>query len=79
MNYLATEEERKEYSEILKNNEEQYQNFLSKKYSIENVFNKRKNSINISQEYSQLPIEYKETFFKSILNKIKKLFRKVMI
>lgn len=79
MNYLATEEERKEYSEILKNNEEQYQNFVSEKYSIENVFNKRKNSINISQENSQLPIEYKETFFKSILNKIKKLFRKVMI
>ena len=39
LNYLATEEEKEEYSKILENNEERYLNFLSKKYSIELVNN----------------------------------------
>ena len=81
INYLATEEEKEEYTKIIKNNEERYQQFLSKKYDVEKIFNKRKeHSINETQEYSaernRLPIERKENFFQFILNKIKGLLKK---
>lgn len=81
INYLATEEEKEEYTKIIKNNEERYQQFLSKKYDVEKIFNKRKeHSINETQECSdeknRLPIERKENFFQFILNKIKGLLKK---
>lgn len=80
MNYLATKEEKEEYTRIIKNNEEQYQKALNKKYSIDNIFNKKETSIKIEQEYIQaeknLPVKYKEGLFEFIFNKIKSLFRK---
>ena len=80
INYLATEEEREEYNKIIKNNEEQYQKFLRKKYSVDNIFKKKENLINVEKEYikkrNNLPIERKENFFEFIFNKIKSLFKK---
>lgn len=81
LNYLATEEEKKEYNQIIKNNEEQYQKLLSKKYSIDNIFNREKTLVHVEQEENinesnNLLAEYKESFFKFILNKIKRLFSK---
>lgn len=80
LNYLATKEEKEEYVKIIKNNETQYQKFLSKKYNVDNIFKERKTSSNIETEVieekrNNLPIEYKEGFFKCILNKIKSLIK----
>ena len=76
LKYLATEEERNEYLKILKNNEKQYQNMLSKKYDIDNIFDKNIHQSNIKQENSNLPVERKEKLFQIILNKLRKFFQK---
>ncbi len=71
LNYLATKEEKEEYIEILKNNEEQYQGFLKKKYNTENMFRKKENLI---EEENYLPIIHKKNnIFRLIFDKIKKL------
>lgn len=80
LNYLATKEEQEEYVKIIKNNEAQYQKFLKKKYSIDTIFKEKKISSKIETEgieekRNNLPIEYKEGFFKNILNKIKSLIK----
>lgn len=80
LNYLATKEEQEEYVKIIKNNEAQYQKFLKKKYSINTIFKEKKSSSKIETEgieekRNNLPIEYKERFFKNILNKIKSLIK----
>lgn len=80
LNYLATEEEKQEYTKIIKNNEEQYQKALDHKYSIKNIFDKKEISKKIDKEYveerKKLPVKYKERFFEFIFNKIKSLFGK---
>lgn len=80
INYLATEEEKIEYTKIIKNNQQQYEKFLNEKYSVEKIFNKRKNLINENkqsiEQTNNLPIEYKNNIFKFIFNKLKSLFKK---
>ena len=72
LNYLATEEEKKEYTKILKENEIRYQEYLNKKYNTDNIF---KNNIKNTSSKTELPIEYKErSLWKRIWNKIKKLY-----
>lgn len=76
LKYLAKEEERSEYLKILKNNEKQYQNMLSKKYDIDNIFDKNIHQSNIKQENSNLPVKRKEKLVQIILKKLRKFFRK---
>ena len=78
LNYLATEEEKKEYSIILKNNERQYQNYLKKKFNPENIFiNKQKNIKNENIEEKQnLPVVSKKNIFQWIWEKLKRIGRK---
>lgn len=79
LNYLATDEEREEYTKIVKSNEEQYQKFLNKKYNVDNIFRNKESIVTINQEHieeNNLPIECKEKFFEFILNKIKSLLKK---
>ena len=55
-------------------NEQKYQEELRQKYNPDNIFSKKnKNIIEIEDNQTQL-IEYKETIFRRILNKIKALF-----
>ena len=77
MNYLSTENEKQEYKQIVKNNELQYQKFLSKKCNVDDIFRKNEKIKNIENEKqaSSLPIEYKETFLEFVIRKIKKLLR----
>lgn len=79
LKYLATEEEKVEYNRILKSNEEQYKIFLNKKYSIDNIFDKRENLANVKheniEEKSNLPVVQKQKFWEIIFNKIKRLFK----
>ena len=74
LNYLASEEEKEEYIKILKNNEEQYQIYLSKKYNMDNIFNKKKT--NFKNSNNILPVIKKENFFEHIINLLKNLFSK---
>lgn len=80
VNYLASEEEKEEYNKIIKNNEDQYQKILNKKYSVDNLFKKKgiltEVELGYEEEKNILPIERKERFFEFILNKVKGLFRK---
>ena len=78
LNYLATEEEKQEYSIILKNNERQYQNYLKKKFNPENIFDsKQKNIKNESIEEKQnLPVVSKKNIFQWIWEKLKRIGRK---
>jgi len=74
LNYWADEEGKKEFKTKIKENEKQYQQELSEKYSVDNLFKKSENNI---QETTQLPVVVKEeTFIQKIINKIKNIFRR---
>lgn len=75
LHYLATEQEKEEYIKIIKDNEEEYQERLSKKYSVDNLF-KQKEKQEEQQRENKLPIKYEKNFFKFILDKLKSLFVK---
>lgn len=76
LNYWCNDEQKEEYKKILKENEVKYQKELREKYSTDNIF--KKNNIE-SKEESVIQdnvaiMEYKESVFKKIINKIKKIF-----
>ncbi|MBR0427547.1 MAG: hypothetical protein IJK18_05055 [Clostridia bacterium] len=76
LNYWCDEEQKEEYTKILKENEKKYQKELREKYSTDNIF--KRNNIQ-SKEESVIQdnvsiMEYKESVFKKIINKIKKIF-----
>ena len=64
------------YKTYLSNNDK-YQREIEKKYSVDNLF---KNKNNITQVYNEgenvAMVEYKESVFKRIINKIKNIFHK---
>ena len=75
-NYLCTEQERKEFDEILLENERKYQEELRRKYNPDNIFKKEEEKIEVLEGNTQL-IEYKESkWYHKILDKIKKFFKK---
>lgn len=76
LNYWCNDVQKEEYKKILKENEVKYQKELREKYSTDNIF--KKNNIE-SKEESVIQdnvaiMEYKESVFKKIINKIKKIF-----
>lgn len=80
LQYWCTDENlKKKLYEQYSKNEQKYQQELSKKYDINNVFEKRKTVItplanqNNNTENLSL-IEQKPSFFKTIINKIKNFF-----
>lgn len=73
LNYWCeSEEEKNELKQILQNNESNYQQELRNKYNPDNIFKKREREY-IKQNQVAV-IEYKESRFRKIINKIKKLF-----
>ncbi len=64
--------EKKELSQMFKNNEDRYQDELRKKYDPDNIFKKHIQEKIIKNEISL--VEYKESIFKRLINKIKSLF-----
>ncbi len=64
------------YKTYLSNNDK-YQREIEKKYSVDNLF---KNKNNITQVYNKVEnvamVEYKESVFRRIINKIKNIFYK---
>lgn len=84
LNYLATEDEKKEFNHILTENELRHQIFLRNKYDIANIFGeKEKNPIEIEEISIETPkeevkplIKYEERkWWNKILDKIKKICR----
>ena len=75
LNYWCnSEEEKQELNNLFNENEQKYQTELREKYNPDNIFKNRNNNVeNIGKERAL--IEYKEPFFKRIINKIKGLFK----
>lgn len=80
LNYLCNENEKKNIELILKNNEEKYQKELREKYNPDNIFrrNQKESVIDkgevITNEVAM--VEYKESIFKKIINKILGFFNR---
>jgi len=70
-NYLCNEEEKEEFQAELLENEAKYQEEQRKKYNPDKIFKMKNNAI---EENVQM-VEYKESFIKRIINKIKRLIR----
>lgn len=73
LNYWCENEKEKiELKQILKNNEDKYQQELRNKYNTENIFKKHKRENIVEAQVSM--IEYKEPLFKRFISKIKNIF-----
>ena len=76
MNYWCDDEEKKDYAEILKENENKYQEELKVKYNPDKIFDKTTMQQETQNEENVGIVEYKKmNFFKRIFNRIKKIKR----
>ena len=77
-NYWSSEDEKKDIIKRLNENERNYQEELREKYNPDNVFRNRKQSISNDENISNAVamVEYKESIFKRIIEKIKSIFTK---
>lgn len=77
MKYWCTEEEKHSYNELLQENEKKYQDELRKKYNVDNIFQKTNQFEKTMQNNitnNVAIVEYKESIFKKLINKIKNIF-----
>jgi hypothetical protein len=85
--WCENEDERRAFKDVLNQNEALYQKELAEKYSYDKLFNKEDtNQKEVAEETEEKKIEtpeepvqmieYKESFFTKIINKIKSLFRR---
>jgi len=73
--YWCPEEEKEELKKKFYENEKKYQEELIEKYNSDNIFSKSQDNI-IKPENNQTQlIEYKESVFRKILNRIKVFFK----
>ena len=71
--WCKDEEEKKRLKAIYAQNEKEYQDMLYERYNPNDIFKKREEKIvedNIKQEENVQMVEYKESIFKRIINKI---------
>lgn len=73
--YWCPEEEKEELQKKFYENEQKYQKELREKYNPDNIFSKKQENIIEPENNKTQLIEYKESFFKKILNKIKAFFK----
>lgn len=81
-NYWCDSEQRKEYDEILRKNEEKYQEKLREAYNPESIFktieitspNIKNIEESISNEINIVP--YKKSFFENLIERIKIIFKR---
>lgn len=82
MNYWCDLQEKANYSKLLKQNEYSYQEVLREKYNSDNIFKKNNQTQHIIQDIiskevvndNTTIVEYKESFFKKLIIKIKNIF-----
>lgn len=78
-NYMCDDEQRKELDKILNENEIKYQKEIREKYNPDDIFKNRKKKVkteNVKNETTTAIVEYKESLFRKILNKIKLIFHR---
>ena len=71
LKYWSNESQRKNFLQILYENEKKYKEELNKNYDLENVFIKKRENIESMQQENLQMIKYKENIFKKIMCKIK--------
>lgn len=75
--YIADKTEKNNLLKLWKENENKYQDILREKYSIDSILENRK-KLELSEEKSTNKsvdiVEYKESIFKKIINKIRSMF-----
>lgn len=76
--WCENEQERDRLKEVYSQNEKKYQKLLREQYNPDDIFKKR--IINIESKQEEIEntqiVEYKETFIKRIINKIKSFFKR---
>ena len=75
-NYWSTEGEKQMIYDKLDENEMKYQQELREKFNYENIFKNKSTQVNVAEKNVAM-IEYKEPIFKSILNRIKSIFKRL--
>lgn len=80
LNYWCeNENEKNEIKQILKNNEDKYQELLREKYNPDDIFKKDKEELNINTKEKALVEIKKQFFIKRLLEIIKHIFLKRLI
>ena len=74
-NYWSNEEEKQEIIKQLDENEKKYQEELREKYNPDNLFKNKDIEAEIIEQ-SVAMVEYKESIFRRIINKIKRILKK---
>lgn len=87
LNYLASEDERKEFNQILEENENKYQKTLKEKYNPDNIFNNGKSiendikldeikleEISLEKNNNLIKVEEKN-FWSKIIKRIKEIIK----
>lgn len=76
--WCQNEQEKDRLKEVYSQNEKKYQELLREQYNPEDIFKKRTINIENKQENIETTqmVEYKETFIKRIINKIKSFFKR---
>lgn len=73
--FWCTPEQKELFNDKLKQNERIYQEELREKYNPDNIFSKKQENI-VESENNQIQlIEYKDSFFRKFINKIKSFFK----
>ena len=73
--YWCTEEEKEDLQKKFYENEQKYREELREKYNPDNIFSKKQDNIIEPGNNQMQLIEYKETIFRKLLNKIRAFFR----
>lgn len=77
LNYLANEDEKTEYRNIISENENRYQNNLKEKYNIDKMFSKKESKSAENHEIkAEMIVVENLKWLDKIIAKIKKLFKK---
>lgn len=74
--YFATDKQREKLKNILEQNEMSYQEEIREKYNPDNLFKRQEQEKNAEEVVTNQValVEYKESIFKKIINKIKNIF-----
>lgn len=77
LNYLANEDEKTEYRNIISENEDRYQNNLKEKYNTDNLFSKKESKYAENHKIkAEMIVVENLKWWDKIIAKIKKLFKK---
>lgn len=80
MEYLLNEKQKEYMQQLHELNEKKLEEAKSEKYSVDDLFKRNKSQQEKSKETEQVQeqalVEYKESFFEKLINRIKKLFHK---